>query len=371
MTRQRFLTTGLVYIAVVFFVGASAAHGERRIRDLCRVKGQEENTLLGHGLVVGLNGTGDTNFLAKSRALARMLHNMGHPVLQDTKGQDLLDELKASKNVAVVMVTATVPAAGAKQGDKLNCVIKAYGNAKSLEGGYLMTTLLTGIEPTADPGQRRVYATAQGQIRLDNPALAVSGNIYNGCRLEHTFKNEFTDNGMVTLVLERNHATFRLAQDIAHVINEDWRSQNDTLAVPTGRIAKAIDQVHVQVKLPEEYVDFPVEFISDLLDIPIVEVNNDARVVVNEATGTIIIGAKVEIATVAVSHQGFSIEAGGPFFALDSSIQGQVSGDYQTVKLKSLVDSLNALKASSKDIIDIIKALKRSGDLYGNLIIEE
>lgn len=358
-----------VALFCVIIAAANTAPAQRRIRDIARVKGQEENTLIGHGLVVGLNGTGDTNFLSQSRALSRMLYNMGHPLPQDINGQELLAELQESKNVAVVMVTATVPAAGARQGDKLNCVIKAYGNASDLKGGYLISTFLTGIEPAADPSSRRVYAVAQGQINVENPELPVSGVIHDGCRMEESFNNEFTQQNFVTLVLEKNHATFRMAQDIADAVNRRWNFETDPLGNVSNELAKALDQVNVVVRIPAANVDYPVEFISDLLDIRLIDAQNDARVVINERTGTIIIGANVEIAPVAVAHKEFTIEAGGPFFALDPTARSS-EGNFETVKLKSLVDALNTLKASPQDIIDIIKGLKRNGDLYGDLIVE-
>jgi len=325
------------------------------LKSICRVKGQEENTLHGLGFVVGLKGTGDGgDFLPTIRALEKAMRVMGEPL-----GSDGLKELKDAKNVALVSVTATVPAAGARQGDKVDCIVSSVGTAKSLEGGRLFLTPLIG----PDRNNPRIFAFAQGPITLDDSGMGTTGRIYRGCQLESDFYNPFVKDGKITLVLDRNYADFQVAQDIAELINSQlsFDSQGQTLA-------KAINQVNVEVEIPNHYRQDPVLFVSMVLALPMLQPQTGARVVVNERAGSIVFGGDVEIGPVAITHKNIVIEAGAPpegqqFVALDSE-------DAARPKLKGLVDALNAVQVPTKDIIEIIKGLHRNGKLYGQLIIE-
>lgn len=360
---------------------ATPLSAELRIKHVCNIKGQEENTLQGMGLVVGLKGTGDADVSPTLRALARAMHHMGNTISKGPKGDDNLLELKNAKNVALVFVTATVPAQGARQGTALNCSINAI-SAKSLAGGYLLTTALVGPEP----GNPRVYGFAQGPLTIEDPARPVSASIHSGCRLEEDFDNQFLKDNKFTLVLNRNHASFAMAQEIEQTVNNvrarlenrspgaTGGSMNRTSAGrgsrSTGNWAKAIDQVNVEVQIPTYELDNPVSFIGMILDEPLINRHSDPRVVINERTGAIVVGADVEIGPVVVKHKAFVIETAGansipPWVAVDAT-----SNSAATTKLKNLVDALNALKAPSDDIIDIIKSLEASGHLYGRIVTE-
>src|SRR5262249_34509263 len=152
--RTSLILAILTMIAV--FTMSSPAVARTRLKDICRIKGQEENTLQGLGIVMGLRGTGDGGaFLPTIRSLAMAMQLMGNPI-----GAGGQMELKDAKNVALVMVTATIPAAGARQGDQLDCMVSSIGAAKSLQGGRLFMTALQGpqVEST------RVYAFCHGAI---------------------------------------------------------------------------------------------------------------------------------------------------------------------------------------------------------------
>ena len=366
MNTSQTIRIGLL---IAFSLGCTNAAQAQylRVRDICRVKGHEENTLHGLGLVVGLQGTGDTD-TPTLRALAKMLELMGNPISQQVPGGLALQELKNAKNVAMVFVTATVPPEGARQGEQLNCTVNAL-SAKSLAGGHLMITPLVGPRP----GQPRVYAIAQGPIATNASGPPTAGMIHDGCRLEEEFAYEFTDNnGMITLVIDRNHASFPTAEAIQRGINGRSKTSagNDsTSTYPWGEIAHAVDPVTVTVKIPPENKDQEVEFVSDILDTQIAIHSHDARVVVNERNGVIVVGDNVMVGRVAVTHKNISIETGanpasGPLMVVDQSVSSS------TTRLDALVNSLNDLKVSPQDIIDIIKSLERSGDLYGRLIVE-
>lgn len=349
-------------LAVIFVVcGMIAtdlpdASGRTFLRNICRVKGQEENVLRGLGIVVGLNGTGEANDAQTMRALARALELMGNPIPQSgLPGQGSLEELKKIKNVSLVWVTATVPATGARRGDLLDCSISAI-NGKSLAGGRLVTAALKG--PNVD--DEHVYALASGQIHLDDETQPMVGTIHNGCQMEEDVFTPFVENGRITLVLDKNHANFQTASDIAGVIRQTYFQQN-----PDD--VQAVNASNIVMKVPEIYLKDPVDFISSLLDMQSYTPEPEARVVINERTGSIVISGDVQIGDVVVSHKNIVVDATlqvPPFTALDSE------DGSDSAKLTALVDALNALKVPNADAIDIIKNINRSGKLHGRLIIE-
>jgi len=343
-------------IAMAWAGMPATAEARTTLKSICRVKGQEENTLQGLGIVVGLKGTGDGgNFAPTMQSLARMMLLMGRPV-----GRDLTKELKEAKNVALVTVSVTVPPAGARQGDKLDCTVSAI-SAKSLAGGRLFTTPLTGSRP--DPRGARVYAFAEGPLSLDDPNLVTTARIFGGCRLEEDFFNVFTRDDRLTLVLEPNHADFEVAQDVAELINSQLGFQGSG-----APLAKALDQLNIEVSIPPQYKSDPVLFVSQVLALPILEPQLGPRVVINERAGSIVISGDVEIGAVVVSHKNIVIETGGG--APAGQFKPLDVGETPTPRLKSLVESLNALHVPTDDIVDIIKGLERNGKLHGQLIIE-
>lgn len=321
------------------------------LKTICRVKGQEDNTLHGLGLVVGLKGTGDgSSFLPTIRSMAVALEMLGNPLARDAQA-----ELKDAKNVALVLVTARVPPAGGRQGDRIDCRVHSVGSCKSLAGGYLFLTPLVG----PDPRDRRVYAMAEGPLTIESTDTPTVGKIAGGCRLEADFFNPFVKDGRVTLVIDPPYADFQVAQDIVELINTQMTVQSGGMM-----LARALNQVNVEVLIPRQYADDPVLFVSQLMELPLLDIAVTPRVVVNERTGSIIISGDVEIGPVVVTHGNMVIQAGGAqFVPVDSS-------QTQTTKLKALVDALNALNTPPQDIIEIIKGLEKDGKLRGRLIIE-
>jgi flagellar P-ring protein precursor FlgI len=343
-------------IGCCLLAGAPTAQARTLLKNICRVKGQETNTLQGLGLVVGLKGTGDGgNFQPAMRSLAQAMQQMGNPL-----GKRGLDELKDAKNVALVMVTCTVPAAGGRQGDRLDCVVSSIGAAKSLAGGRLFMTPLQGPRKEADP---RIFALAEGAVVIDGPTMPTTGRVAQGCRLEADFLNPFVKDNRITLVLDDNHADFQVAQDVAELINSQLRIQSRY-----GNVARALNQVNIEVEVPPQYADDPVLFVSQVLSLPVIDPQSTARVVINERAGSVVIGGDVEIGAVVVTHKNITVETGETlpaerFFPVDLDNSGGT-------RLKALIEALNAVKVPTSDIIEIIKGIERNGKLYGVLIIE-
>jgi flagellar P-ring protein precursor FlgI len=350
--------TMLIAAVAVVWLQASPADARTTLKTVCRVKGQEENTLQGLGIVIGLKGSGDGgSSLPMLRCLAQAMQCLGNPIQAGKMGPI---ELKDTKNVALVIVTATVPAAGARQGDKIDCMISSIGAAKSLVGGRLFTTPLMG----QDPKNPRVYAIAEGLITLDNANMTTTGRVHNGCRLEEEFFNPFMKDGKITLVLDPSYADFFVASEIADTINSSqigFQSAN-------VQLARALNANNIEVSIPQQYATDPVVFVSQLTNLPMAEPQVGPRVVVNERAGSIIISGDTEIGPVVVTHKNIVVDTSGGNTPTAHFVPVDPKNDAPT--LKALVESLNAVHVPTEDIIEIIKGLERNGKLRARLIIE-
>lgn len=375
-TKRSFCNLWLPRIVIGYALGLSvsiAAAGGLELGDLCRLKGQEGNTLQGLGLVVGLRGTGDSGGKPTARALARMMQLMGGQLARDAAGQLNTTDVADAKNVAMVFVTAQLPPAGAQQGDRLNLRINAI-SAKSLEGGYLMLTPLLG--PRADNPQ--VYALAEGPLQLNPDDPPTTATVENGGKMEATVSTSFHTDGVLTLIIDKDFADFDTAQRIEDEINnlgELALGSVGQAANPSQRAirARALGQSQVEVTIPEIYRENPIKFISLILKTQVSLPKNSTRVVINERDGVVVIGEDVEIAPVLISHRGLRIEAvgSGKIRSLDANQPlDPTAPATPNAKLKHLADALNALEVPTDDLIAIIKTLKRKGDLFGEIIYQ-
>ncbi len=358
------MTRAVAAIGVLVAVAAATpARGEVVLDSICRVKGQQRNTLHGWGIVVGLKGTGDGgNSLPTMRSLALLMEGMGRP-LTSTAG---LLELKDAKNVALVYVTATIPAKGASQGTEIDCSLSAV-SAKSLAGGRLTTTALIGPNPADRVGlganNHRVYAFAEGPVELEDANGPTTGRVHRGCRMEANHLTPFTKDDKLTLIINDSHASFQVAQDVVDLINSQLGFDN-----PSAAPAKAIDPSTVEVMIPPQYRDNAVLFVSQVLSLPMLQPQTSARVTINERRGTIAIGGDVEIGPVLITHRNFVVETDS-VMPIDQFVPID-PGQRAAPKLKALVEALKAVQASPDDIIDIIKEIHRNGKLHAQLIIE-
>lgn len=362
-TSKRLLMLGL--LACSFLLASTASAQRLRIRDVCRLKGQEVNNLHGLGLVVGLKGTGDGEAAPTSRALAKMMQLMGAQISADAQGRLNIADVSDAKNVAMVAVSAQVPAIGAQQGDSLELTVSAI-NAKSLEGGYLMLTPLIGPR-TDDP---TVYALAEGALRVQPEGVPTQATISRGGKMEATIRAPFQQNGKITLIIDRDFANFDTSQRLEEAIKA---LPDFTISASPGNITnqsnvRAIDQLHVEVRIPDLYLESPIEFISALMSAPITLQSNSNRVVINERQGIVIIGEDVTFAPALVTHKNLRIEAG----AVGPGLTGlnPTGRPLDNPKLKALADALNELKVPAEDLIEIVKSLKSKGDLYGEVIFQ-
>lgn len=330
-----------------------------KVADITRLNGQRTNVLTGLGLVYGLKGSGDGgDFMPAIKPLASMLGKFSDPAT--------VKELAAVQNVALVSIIAKIPANGVRDGDKIDVYVTSIGSASSLRGGRLFVTPLQGPIPGSG-----LFAMAEGALVLEDPATPTVGLIKGGGVMEIDLPAKYIDHGQFTLILEDPAASWNNASMIAKVIN-DGQSDDGKL------IAVAVDPKNVVVTIPPSERAQPDLFISNVLRLPVPNITTEARVVINERTGTITMTGDVEISPVVISHRGLTISSIAPtpvptprnpvvtnkdVVAIDTTAQGGA-------RLQDLVNALDQLKVPADDRITIIKELYKTGKLHAKLIVE-
>jgi flagellar P-ring protein FlgI len=357
----------VVLFVLVFFVYSVIPTYAVRIKELGYLNGVRNNQLIGYGLLVGLNGTGDkSSTLFTNQSLANMLDSLGVKVDARTTKVN---------NIAAVMITANLPPF-AKIGNKIDATISSLGDAKSIEGGVLMLSQLRGADG-------EIYAIAQGPVTVggflasgqggtvqkNHPTV---GRIANGVSIEReiSYENVKTDSMMISL----RDPDFTTARRIAERINEVFRGA-----------AFAKDGGTININLPADMKANPVKFISIVENI---DVKPDilAKIVVDEKTGTIVIGENVKISTIAISHGNLSVQIKEdqkvsqplPLAKGETVVTPETAMKVEEEKgrfylmeggitIKELVKALNAAGVSTRDVITILQTIKASGALHAEL----
>jgi flagellar P-ring protein precursor FlgI len=366
----------LALLRALVLAGAAALPGalhaaEIRIRDLVEIDGVRGNDLVGYGLVVGLNGTGDglRNTPYTEEILGTLLERLG---------VNIAGETVRPRNVAAVLVTATLPPF-ARAGSQIDVTVSAIGDATSLLGGTLILTPLNGADG-------RIYAVAQGTVIAGGVAAAgeaaevvrgvpTSGSIPSGARVEREV--EFAFEGLATLRLALRTPDFTTAARIEAAINDSY-----------GRaVALMTDAGTVVLDVAATRARSAAHALSRIENIPVLPATR-ARVVVDQRSGTIVIGADVRIGRVAVAQGGLTLRIEeapvavqpNPFSpgetivvprttaAIDEETGrlAEVSGE---TSLSDVVAGLNALGVSPRDMIDILRSIHAAGALHGELLV--
>ncbi len=369
--KLKFLASILIAAALIAGGFPTPASAASRIKDIVDVEGVRENMLVGYGLVVGLNGTGDSlrSSPFTQQSLLGMLERLGVNV----RGQDL-----ETKNVAAVMVTATLPAF-ATQGSRIDVAVSALGDSKSLLGGTLLVTPLLGADS-------QVYAVSQGPV-------ATGGFSASGDSGSNVTKNVPTSGRIASGAIVEREITFSLAElkTVRLALrNPDFTTAHRIAQAIDSRIgpgtATVLDPANVQVAVPAGKNDV-VGLITDIEQLPITP-DEVAKVVINESSGVIVMGDKVRISTVAIAQGNLTVRVTetpqvsqpAPFSETGETVvvpRTQVSVDEQSgrkiavlpegVTLHQLVESLNALGIGPRDIISILQAIKAAGALQAEI----
>ena len=356
---------------LILTVATATANGASRIKDIVTFEGVRENQLVGYGLAVGLNGTGDSlkNGHFTKQSLLAMLNRLG--VKPTEAGLD-------SKNVAAVMVTANLPPF-ARQGTQIDVTVSALGDADNLMGGTLLVTPLLGADG-------EVYAVAQGQVAVSGfkaqgqgqtvtQGVPTSGRIANGGIVEREIGFELAN--MESVELNLRNPDFTTARRVADAVN----------AFLGTSTANATDPSTVKVRVPKQYDKRVVDLLTDIEQLRI-EPDQLARVVINERSGVIVMGENVRISTVAIAQGNLTIRITetpqvsqpGPFANVgDTTTVQRTQIDVQQgeekrlavlepgVSLQELVNGLNALGIGPRDMIVILQAIKAAGALQAQI----
>jgi flagellar P-ring protein precursor FlgI len=348
---------------------AASAGATSRIKDLASIEGVRQNQLIGYGLVVGLNGTGDTlnNIPFTRQSLQAMLERLGVNI----RGAQI-----RTGNVAAVMVTANLPPFGT-QGTRIDVTVSALGDAKSLQGGTLLVTPLLGADGN-------VYAVAQGSLAIsgfqaEGDAAKITrgvptvGRIANGAIIEREV--EFALNRLPQVRLALRNADFTTAKRIASAIND----------YIGAAMAEPLDPSTVQISLPNKFPQNVVAFLTEIEQLQ-VEPDLPAKIIIDERSGVIVIGRDVRVSTVAVAQGNLTVTISeapqvsqpAPFsrgqtrVVPRSQVGVQEDGKKlavvrEGVSLQQVVDGLNALGIGPRDMITILQAIKAAGAIQADI----
>jgi len=366
-----FNKTGLI-ISICFSVMCTVVHADR-LKDMASIEGVRSNALIGYGLVVGLDGSGDqtsqTPFTTQS--FSNMLKQFGIKIPEGTRYQ--------LKNVAAVAVHAEMPAF-IKAGQTIDITVSSMGNAKSLRGGSLLLTPLKGIDG-------KVYALAQGNLVVggfgvegsDGSKVTVNvpsvGRIPNGATVERVIDNGFAESKEIIFNLHR--PDFTSAKQVARQINRKFGPN----------VAKALDASSIKVTAPLDS-DKKVTYVSVLENLDIEPGKASAKVIINSRTGTIVVGSSVKVSAVAVSHGSLTVtvaedvEVSQPnqFSDGETSILSASEIDIDEeqnrmflfnpgTELNDIVRAVNLVGAAPGDLMAILEAMKQAGALRAELIV--
>ena len=359
-------------LALLFFLTGSVEAA--RIKDLSGIKGVRSNQLIGFGLVIGLTKTGDSavNVFFSIQAIASMLKKLGVTIPSARIGQ------LQFKNIATVIVTANLPAF-AKQGDNIDVTVSSLGDAKSLQGGTLLMTPLKGTDSNT-------YAVAQGPISIggfsvQGAARGVQknhltvGRISNGALVEKEIKSNFNVKDEIILALKKTD--FTTASRITRAINNNMKDE----------VATMIDGRTVRVKIPKFFKNNASDLVTKIESIEVAP-DTEAKVIIDERTGTVVMGENVRISSVAVAHGSLFIQikeepvaSQPPALAPENAEtvilprtrisvgegQDKLLVIPKSVSLGDVVQGLNSIGVTPRDLIAILQAIKASGALHAKL----
>ncbi|PAF47162.1 flagellar biosynthesis protein FlgI [Helicobacter sp. 12S02634-8] len=318
-----------------------------KIGDIANIVGVRDNQLIGYGLVIGLNGTGDKT---SSKFTMQSISNMLESVNVKISPEDI-----KSKNVAAVMITASLPPFG-RQGDKIDIQISSIGDAKSIEGGTLVMTPLNAVDGN-------IYAIAQGAVVLGNSQNMLSGTVVNGATIEREVTYDLYDKTGMTLSLKNSN--FQNAIKIQNTLNEVFGSD----------IAVAIDPRTIKIVRPAKLS--MIEFLALVQEVQ-VDYSHREKIIIDEKSGTIVAGVGIVVRPVVVSSGDITIKItrdtpiDGDAQKLDADTtfdpkESTLNTQGKLTTISSVVKALQKMGASPKSMISILEAMKRSGAISAEI----
>ncbi|PDX33020.1 flagellar basal body P-ring protein FlgI [Helicobacter pylori] len=338
-----------VFLWLVFVLAFHKLLAEK-IGDIASVVGVRDNQLIGYGLVIGLNGTGDKS---GSKFTMQSISNM----LESVNVKISADDIK-SKNVAAVMITASLPPF-ARQGDKIDIHISSIGDAKSIQGGTLVMTPLNAVDGN-------IYALAQGAIISGNSSNLLSANIINGATIEREVSYDLFHKNAMTLSLK--NPNFKNAIQVQNTLNK----------VFGNKVAIALDPKTIQITRPERLS--MVEFLALVQEIPI-NYSAKNKIIVDEKSGTIVSGVDIIVHPIVVTSQDITLKiTKEPLndskntqdldnnMSLDTA-HNTLSSNGKSITIAGVVKALQKIGVSAKGMVSILQALKKSGAISAEMEI--
>lgn len=347
----------LIMIAAILLIQLPCfAQPEVRVKDITRVVGVRSNQLVGYGLIVGLEGSGDSDRTAFTmQSMVSMMKRLGVTVDRT--------EMKV-ENVAAVVVTAELPPF-ARPGDKIDVTVSSLGDAETLEGGVLLQTPLLAAN-------NEVYAVAQGAVSLGGSNANIMGGLRNyptvgripwGAIVEREITSPILDEDEKSLSLSLDRPDFTTASRLVKVINTKF----------TPVTSKALDASLIKVNIPREFKDDVVGFVAALEELTLTP-DERVKVIINERTGTVVAGGNATISKVAVAHGNLSlrvierVRVPGQEARIEEK-QERVIVMQETATVDNVVKSLNAIGSTPRDIIAILQAIDAAGALHAELAL--
>ncbi|PUB97914.1 flagellar biosynthesis protein FlgI [Helicobacter pylori] len=338
-----------VFLWLIFVLAFHKLLAEK-IGDIASVVGVRDNQLIGYGLVIGLNGTGDKS---GSKFTMQSISNM----LESVNVKISADDIK-SKNVAAVMITASLPPF-ARQGDKIDIHISSIGDAKSIQGGTLVMTPLNAVDGN-------IYALAQGAIVSGNSNNLLSANIINGATIEREVSYDLFHKNAMTLSLK--NPNFKNAIQVQNTLNK----------VFGNKVAMALDPKTIQITRPERFS--MVEFLALVQEIPI-NYSAKNKIIVDEKSGTIVSGVDIIVHPIVVTSQDITLKiTKEPLndskntqdldnnMSLDTA-HNTLSSNGKSITIAGVVKALQKIGVSAKGMVSILQALKKSGAISAEMEI--
>jgi flagellar P-ring protein precursor FlgI len=316
----------------------SFAHARSiRIKDLVSIKGVRDNPIIGYGLVIGLNGTGDSGGEITNQSLKKMFQKLGMNPQKEI----------SSQNVAAVIVTAKLPAFG-RIGQKMDIIVSSIGDASSLAGGTLLVTPMKA-------GDGNIYAIASGPLSIgglkQGAKFATTGTIPGGATIERELPIVFNDKKSIRFAVK--DPDFTTAARIEKIINEELG----------GKFAVAKDSATIDLIIPSNFQKKVVNLLALVENFKVIP-DRKAKIIINERTGTIVAGGDIALKTVAISHGDLVIEVQGGGGGGKSSSVHLLK---ESTTINDLVKALNSIGTKPEDLISIFQALRRNGAILADI----
>lgn len=363
-------------LAMTLGLAAAPAAAGTTVNEIARIKDRGVSGLQGMGLVIGLNGTGDSGKdTVLTRPLMELYKNIGNPLAD-------ISELKNAKSVAIVMVMCHIPEGGWRTNDQFDVTVSAMHNATSLEGGMLFMAPLRGPYNDADPVTGAPWAIASGPVAIENPKQPRTGRVRAGAKMTVEMPGRTSITNTFTLVLNQPFAGYAAASEVASSITQNLYGKSGRNLAGLPPIATVIDDRTIRIDIPPAEQANTAAFIGDVLSTPVTMalLKLPAQVIYNQASGKIVLTGDVEISPVALTAADLTITTTIPAPVpspenplVETKRWAAVSAgakESDKAKLADLLAAFNQLNIPVNEQIELLAMLEKTGKLHAKLVMD-